>query len=185
MSLNLSHGQAYVERGFSINKQVLDGRTTLSERVLCATRTAREVINRYDSIMNIPITPSLLFVYRSSHRKYKEARENEKAETANQSVLGKGKLPLENDRDYMTQTRDVVSVLTSQSQDGLETQFQTSRSLENVGRPRSRSRLGLKIKRLGLVSVSHHKVSFINRPIYIFIMFALTVKRVQFYIRFI
>jgi len=55
--------------------------------------------------MNIPITPSLLFAYRSSHRKYKEARVNEKAETANQSVLGKRKLPLENDRDYMTQTK--------------------------------------------------------------------------------
>jgi len=105
MSLSLSHGQVDVERGFSFNKQVLDGRTTLSERVLCATQTEREVINRYGSIMNIPITPSLLFVYRSSHRKYKEARENEKAETANQSVLGKSKLLLENDRDYMTQTK--------------------------------------------------------------------------------
>jgi len=101
----MSHGLADVERGFSINKQVLDGRTTLSKRVLCATRTAREVINRYGSIMNIPITPSLLFAYQSSHRQYKEARENKKAETANQSVLGKRKLPLENDRDYMTQTK--------------------------------------------------------------------------------
>jgi len=39
--------------------------------------------------------------------------------------------------------------------------------------------------RLGLVSVSHHQVSFTSRPIYIFIVFSLTLKRVQFYIRFI
>jgi len=55
--------------------------------------------------MHIPITPPLLFAYRSSHRKYKEALENKKAQTANQSVLGKRKLPLENDRDHMTQTK--------------------------------------------------------------------------------
>jgi len=35
------------------------------------------------------------------------------------------------------------------------------------------------------VSVLYHKVSFTSRPIYIFIMFALTLERVQFYIRFI
>jgi len=80
--------------------------------------------------------------------------------------------------------------LTSRSRDGLETQFQTSRSRLGLvkmreGLDRSRSRLGLKIKRLGLVSFSHHKVSFTSRLIYIFIMFALTLKRVQFYIRFI
>jgi len=35
------------------------------------------------------------------------------------------------------------------------------------------------------VSVSHHMVSFTSRPIYIFIMFTLTLERVQFYISFI
>jgi hypothetical protein len=107
MTLSLSHGQADVERGFSINKQVLDDRTTLSERVLCATRTVRKVINRYGSIMNIPITPSLLSACRSSHRKYTDALENEKAKTANQSVLGKRKLPLEDERDHITQTENI------------------------------------------------------------------------------
>jgi len=81
MSLNLSHGQADMERGFSINKQVLDDRTTFSERVLCTTRTVREVINRW---LNNAITPSLMFAYRSLHRRYQEALENEKAQTANQ-----------------------------------------------------------------------------------------------------
>jgi len=36
-------------------------------------------------------------------------------------------------------SRDVVSVSTSRSRDGLETQFQTSRSRENVGMARSRT----------------------------------------------
>jgi len=43
--------------------------------------------------------------------------------------------------------------------------------------------LGLVSDWKSIVSVSHHKVSFTSRPIYIFIMFALTLKRVQFYIR--
>jgi len=80
LCLNLLHGQADVKRGFSIKKQVLDDRITLSERVLCARRTVREVINRYGSIMHIPITLSLMFAYRNSHRKYQEALENEKAQ---------------------------------------------------------------------------------------------------------
>jgi len=37
MSLNVSHGQAYVERGFSINKQVMDERTTLLHMVFLLT----------------------------------------------------------------------------------------------------------------------------------------------------
>ena len=60
--------------------------------------------------------------------------------------------------------RDVVSVSTSRSRDGLETHFPnvsvSSRSRRNVGTSRSRSRLGLKVKRLGLVSVSGLRVSF-------------------------
>jgi len=47
-------------------------------------------------------------------------------------------------------SRDVVSV-------------STSWSCGNVGRSRSRSRLGLKIKRLGLVSVSYHRVWFTSQ----------------------
>ena len=39
----------------------------------------------------------------------------------------------------------------------------SSRSRGNEGRSRSPSRLGLKIRCLGLVSVSHHRVSFTNQ----------------------
>ena len=61
-------------------------------------------------------------------------------------------------------TRVVVSVSTSRSRDGLETYFSnvsvSSRSREKVVGSWSRSRLGLKTKCLGLVSVSDLKVSF-------------------------
>ena len=63
--------------------------------------------------------------------------------------------------------RVVVSVSTSRSRDGLETYFSnvsvSSRSRGNVGRSWSRSRLGLKTKCLGLVSVSCLKVSFTSK----------------------
>jgi len=55
-------------------------------------------------------------------------------------------------------TRDVVSVSRSRSRDGLETCFSKVSVSRNLGG--SRSRLGLKTKRLGLVSVSKRKVSF-------------------------
>jgi len=50
---------------------------------------------------------SLLFAYRSLHRKYKEASEMKAAQTANQSALGNRKLPLKNDRDLMTQAKRI------------------------------------------------------------------------------
>ena len=57
--------------------------------------------------------------------------------------------------------RVVVSVSTSRSRDGLETYFSNvSVSSRQSVRSRSRSPLGLKAKRLGLVSVSGHNVSF-------------------------
>ena len=37
VALSLSHGQADVERGFSLNKQVLADRSVLSEHLLCGT----------------------------------------------------------------------------------------------------------------------------------------------------
>ena len=51
----------------------------------------------------------------------------------------------------------------SLSWDGLKTQFPNVSSCGNVGRSRSRSRLGLKIKCLGLVSVSCHRMSFTSQ----------------------
>jgi len=58
--------------------------------------------------------------------------------------------------------RVVVSVSTSWSRDGLETYFSkvsvSSRSRQNVVRSRSRSRLGLKAKRLGLLGLGPQRL---------------------------
>jgi len=71
--------------------------------------------------------------------------------------------------------RVVVSVSMSRSRDGLKTYFSnvsvSSRSRQSVGRSRSQSRLGLKAKRLGLVSVSGHSVSFTSGHLNIFFQF--------------
>ena len=105
MALSLSHSQADVERGFSINKQVLNDRTMLSERALCATRTVKEVFNRYGSITSIPITPSLLFAYINAYTKYNEFLESKIAAKVSDSVLGKRKLPVEDTTDSMLQAK--------------------------------------------------------------------------------
>jgi hypothetical protein len=56
--------------------------------------------------------------------------------------------------------RDVDSVSTSRSRDGLETFFQTSRSRLGLGHFFGRSRLGFVSDRKPNVSVSEPKVSF-------------------------
>lgn len=92
MALSLSHGQADVERGFSINKQILDSRTALNQKTLCGMRTVKEVVTRCGSITNIPITPVLLKEYRNAHKAYKLALEKEKDETTKNMVHGKRQL---------------------------------------------------------------------------------------------
>lgn len=72
ITLCLSHGQADVERGFSLNKRLLNDRSQLSEKSICAARTVKEVIALHKSISDIPITPTLLAAYRKAHRLYKE-----------------------------------------------------------------------------------------------------------------
>ena len=98
MALSLSHGQADVERGFSVNKQILSDRTLLSQKALSATRTVKEVITRYGSVTNVPITPSLIASYRSASKLYKEALEMEKAEKTRESLTDKRKQPFDDER---------------------------------------------------------------------------------------
>ena len=71
--------------------------------------------------------------------------------------------------ELMLISRVVVSVSTSRSRDGLETYFSNVSVSASVGR--SRSRLGLKAKRLGLVLVSGHNISFSSRHLNKFFSF--------------
>jgi hypothetical protein len=94
---SLAHGQADVERGFSVIKQVLDSRIALSQQTLIGVRAGKEDVARHDSIVTIPITPSLLTAYRNAHKVYKDALQLQKSEKAQDTLLRKRKLPLENE----------------------------------------------------------------------------------------
>jgi len=70
-SLSVSHGQADVERGFSLNKQiVLESRVSLKHKTVRAIRTVKDVIRRYDSVDKIPISTQMLRKFRSAHASY-------------------------------------------------------------------------------------------------------------------
>ena len=58
MVLILSHGQATVESGFSINKDVMDAR--MKEMTLIARRTTKDFIINAGGIENIEISDVLL-----------------------------------------------------------------------------------------------------------------------------
>ena len=72
LALSLSHGQADVERGFSVNKHVLNDRTVMNEATLHGLRTVKKTA-KHESIFHIPITKGLLIAYRKAYRAYKEA----------------------------------------------------------------------------------------------------------------
>ena len=51
VDLCISHGQADVERGFSISKYVVnETRVTLKQHTISAIRTVRDVINKYKEV---------------------------------------------------------------------------------------------------------------------------------------
>ena len=67
-ALSVSHGQADVERGFSLNKHVVDETlVSLKEKTIVALDTVKDVINRYDGVENLHVSKPLLTQYRSAH----------------------------------------------------------------------------------------------------------------------
>lgn len=112
MVLSLSHGQSDVERGFSINKRILNDRTALSEKSICALRTVKEVIALYNgTIENIPISSELFRAYRSAHRLYKEERSKEKAKKLEIAVLGKRKAATSNVDTFLQELHAMKSAM--------------------------------------------------------------------------
>ena len=66
----------------------------LSEHFLCGIRTLKDVIAKYSSVVNIPITKALLSEYRKAHSEYKIALDKTKIAKEQKSNLGKRKQPL-------------------------------------------------------------------------------------------
>ena len=142
LALSISHGQADVERGFSVNKMILTDRTSLSEKVLCATRTVKDVVEAYDSVTSIPMTPTLFTAYRSAHRLYKEAQEKESSRKREESVLGKRKQPIDDEK----------SIMLAKKREWEEKQVQAEK-LINEGT--ERLSLSLKANNLGDIMAAH------------------------------
>ena len=61
VALSVSHGQADVERGFSINKMMIgDQRTRLKHSTIVAVRTVKDFLIHFPNIEAVPITSALL-----------------------------------------------------------------------------------------------------------------------------
>ncbi len=101
IALSISHGQADVERGFSTNKRILDNRTVLGEEALRGLRTVNEVIRKYDSIVNIPISRNLISAYRNAYKEYKSALDKEKETKVKVAALVKRNLPMDDDASQL------------------------------------------------------------------------------------
>ena len=70
-ALSLSHGQAFVERGFSINKNIATvGRPSLKAITVKSLRIVEDEISSQGGVMSVEISRSLLTAYRGSRAKY-------------------------------------------------------------------------------------------------------------------
>lgn len=77
--LTLSHGNADVERGFSLNKSIIThSRTSLSENTIIAIRHVKDAVKRYGGICAVPISAKLLNSVTKSHSFYAAAMDAEK-----------------------------------------------------------------------------------------------------------
>lgn len=92
--LVLFHGQGAIERGFSINK---DTETqNMKERTVVAQRVVYNAIERYGSVLKVPITQDLVSSVRSSSMRRKLYLKDTKCEKEKEEALGvKRKLELD------------------------------------------------------------------------------------------
>ena len=82
-SLSLSHGNADVERCFSINKKVVTpDRVSLGQDAVCAVRLVKEAIRIHGDgqVSGIPVTHRMLQLARSAYSTYKDHIDKKKAE---------------------------------------------------------------------------------------------------------
>lgn len=69
--LSLPHGNADAERGFSENKHLLDGRSSLNIASINGMRHVKSFLQRYDGdATKVPLNPDLLKSVRQAHAKY-------------------------------------------------------------------------------------------------------------------
>jgi len=77
--LCLSHGNADLERGFSINKRLITSdRSSLSEMSINGLRTVEDVICRCCGVMNVKVTSAMLKAARNAASMHRQRLEAEK-----------------------------------------------------------------------------------------------------------
>lgn len=113
--LTLSHGQASVERGFSINKGLLVD--NLSENSICAQRVVFDYVQSCGGLLNVPITREVIVAAQSGRMKYKQYLENMKKEQKESETAKKRKLCLDEihqlERKRSCLEQDIQSLHTS------------------------------------------------------------------------
>ena len=82
LSCTIAHGNAFLERGMSTTKQVVEGRNSLSEVAVKATKTLRQVILKHGGVPRVPITKELLTKVAKSEHKYREELRKKNVEEA-------------------------------------------------------------------------------------------------------
>ena len=70
-ALCISHGQADVERWFSVNKHVVnEARVNLKQHTISALRSVKDVVNKHKDVEQIPVSRDLIRRFRGAHAAY-------------------------------------------------------------------------------------------------------------------
>ena len=88
--LSLSHGNAYPEQGFSINKQLMESHGyATGSKTIASLRMVKDKLYRVGGVLNLPLTVELFHSVKSARAKYFADMEQEKlaAETAKKQEL--------------------------------------------------------------------------------------------------
>lgn len=97
--LILSHGNATIERGFSVNKECLV--ENLTEESLVAQRLVYDAVLRAGTVNNVEITKSLMHYAKNAHSRYTEAMQKKKLEKADEIKVKQMKREAEKVRDEL------------------------------------------------------------------------------------
>ena len=103
----LSHGNASLERGFSINKECLID--NMQKESLIAQRLIYDTVIAKGGIDNINIDKHLILSCRNAHSRYKEALEKRKLERENRkTVESEAKLKILKLKELETKKKDIL-----------------------------------------------------------------------------
>ena len=107
MLLVMSHGQAVVERGFSINKEVET--VNLSEKNLVAQRVICDYVSYFGGVINVPLTKELIASVASARSRYELYLDAERKKKLSEEQSRKRKSVLEDTEDLKTKKKRLKS----------------------------------------------------------------------------